>query len=121
MAATGLVKCATDECDWIGLYHLEKIFHELFCFTNSNMMKPNDFSERAAYFLQCVIPKSIGKIKDNAGEAPARVKRFFLDKLKFNDNSENEVRIAHKFCSWFCSFQANNTYSSMTITICPRS
>jgi len=94
MAATGLVKCATDECDCIGLYHLEKIFHELFCFTNSNMMRPNDFSERAAYFLQCVIPRAIGKIKDNAGEAPARVKRFFLDKLKFNDNSENEVRTA---------------------------
>lgn len=91
MAAEGLTKCATEDCDWIGLFHLQKIFQELFCLPNSTMMRPNDFSDRAMYFLQCTIPKAIGKIKDSMGEAPVQVKRFFLDKLKFNDNSENEV------------------------------
>lgn len=94
MAAAGLIKCATEECDWIGMFHLEKIFQEMFCVPNSAMMRPNDFSHRPSYFLQCAIPKALGRIKDNAGEAPASIKRFFLDKLKFNDNSENEVRKA---------------------------
>lgn len=55
------------------------------------MTRSNDFSDQRLYRLQCVIPRAMAGIRDSAGKAPAEVKRFFLDKLKFNDNSNNQV------------------------------
>ncbi|KAJ5114505.1 hypothetical protein NUU61_000264 [Penicillium alfredii] len=89
-AARALVKHAKDEVDWIGLFHLEKAFQELFCLPGSPMTRSNDFSDRAAYILQRVIPEAISNVRDNSGKTPMRVKRFLFDKLKFNDNSNNE-------------------------------
>jgi transcription initiation factor TFIID subunit 2 len=89
-AARALVKHAKDEVDWVGLYHLETAFQELFCLPGSPMTRSNDFSDRAAYILQQVIPDAISKVRDNSGKTPLRVKRFLFDKLKFNDNSNNE-------------------------------
>ena len=93
MAAAGLTKCARDEVGWIGLFHLEKAFQELYCFPGSPMTRSNDFSDHQSYLVQCAIPNAISKVKDNEGKAPMRVKRFFVDKLKFNDNSNNEVSV----------------------------
>lgn len=93
LAANALVKCAKDELDWIGLFHLEKAFQEFFCFPDSPMTRSNDFYNRTAYLIQCAIPKAISKIRDSSGKAPMRVKQFFVDKLKFNDNSNNEVGV----------------------------
>lgn len=56
------------------------------------MTRSNDFSDRAAYILQLIIPETISKVRDNGGNTPMRVKRFLYEKLKFNDNSNNEVR-----------------------------
>ncbi|KAJ6129618.1 hypothetical protein N7512_002398 [Penicillium capsulatum] len=89
-AAKALIKHAKDEVDWIGLFHLEKAFQELFCLPGSPMTRSNDFSDRASYILQQVIPEAISKVRDNSGKTPLRVKRFLFDKLKFNDNSNNE-------------------------------
>ncbi|CAG8093483.1 unnamed protein product [Penicillium olsonii] len=89
-AARALVKHAKDEVDWVGLHHLETAFQELFCLPGSPMTRSNDFSDRAAYILQQVIPDAISKVRDNSGKTPLRVKRFLFDKLKFNDNSNNE-------------------------------
>lgn len=91
LAADALVKCAKEDLDWIGLFHLEKAFQEFFCFPDSPMTRSNDFSDRTAYLIQCAIPKAIAKIRDGSGKAPMRVKQFFVDKLKFNDNTNNEV------------------------------
>lgn len=90
-AARALVKHATDAVDWVGLFHLERAFQELFCLPGSPMTRSNDFSDRAAYFIQLAIPESISKVRDTNGKTPMRVKRFLYDKLKFNDNSNNEV------------------------------
>lgn len=90
-AAKALIKHAKDEVDWIGLHHLETAFQELFCLPGSPMTRSNDFSDRAAYILQQVIPDAISQVRDNSGKTPLRVKRFLFDKLKFNDNSNNEV------------------------------
>jgi transcription initiation factor TFIID subunit 2 len=89
-AAEALIKHAKDEVDWIGLFHLEKAFQELFCLPDSPMTRSNDFSDRAAYILQQVIPESISKVRDNSGKTPFRVKQFLFEKLKFNDNATNE-------------------------------
>ncbi|KAJ9668995.1 Transcription initiation factor TFIID subunit 2 [Coniosporium apollinis] len=94
-AAAALAKNARDELEWIGLYHLEKAFQELFCLPGSPMTRSNDFSDRSLYLLQCAIPRAIAKVRDNNGKAPMRVKRFFIDKLKFNDNSNNEYSDDH--------------------------
>lgn len=90
-AAAALAKHAKDELDWIGLYHLEKAFQELFCFADSPMTRSNDFSDRTSYYLQCAIPQAMAKVRDNEGRAPLRIRNFLLEKLKFNDNSNNEV------------------------------
>jgi len=91
LAASALAGCATQQVDWIGLFHLQKSFSQLFCFENSPMTRSNDFSDQRLYRLQCTIPKAMAGIRDSAGKAPQEVKRFFLDKLKFNDNSNNQV------------------------------
>ena len=90
-AAQSLVLHAKEEVDWVGLYHLERAFQELFCLPNSPMTRSNDFSDRAAYNLQLAIPQAIAQVRDGDGKTPMRVKRFLYDKLKFNDNSNNEV------------------------------
>ncbi|CBF84980.1 hypothetical protein AN1494.2 [Aspergillus nidulans FGSC A4] len=89
-AARALVKHAKEEINWLGLFHLEKAFQELFCLPGSPMTRSNNFSDRAAYVLQLVIPEAISKVRDVSGKTPMRVKRFLYDKLKFNDNSNNE-------------------------------
>lgn len=90
-AAQSLVLHAKEEVGWIGLHHLERAFQELFCLPNSPMTRSNDFSDRAAYNLQLAIPEAISQVRDSDGRTPMRVKRFLYDKLKFNDNSNNEV------------------------------
>ncbi|KAJ9319411.1 hypothetical protein DTO271D3_180 [Paecilomyces variotii] len=89
-AAMALVKHAKEDIDWLGLYHLERAFQELFCIPGSPMTRSNDFSDQANYKLQLVIPEAISQVRDNSGKTPLKVKRFLYDKLKFNDNSNNE-------------------------------
>ncbi|KAJ5641494.1 hypothetical protein N7490_005494 [Penicillium lividum] len=88
-AARALVIHAKDEVDWIGLFHLEKAFQEMFCLPGSPMTKSNDFSDMPAYFLQKEILEAISKVRDNSGKTPMRVKKFLFDKLRYNDNSNN--------------------------------
>lgn len=90
LAADVLTRSASADWDWIGLFHLQKAFQEMFCFPGSPMTRSNDFSDRATYLLQCAIPRAMAKVRDSKGKSPASVKTFFLDKLKFNDNSNNE-------------------------------
>ena len=91
-AALALQKQARQELDWIGLHHLEKAFQELFCFPDSKMTRPNDFSDRAAYYIQCAIPQAVAKIRDNGNTSPLRARKFLYEKLRYNDNSDNEVK-----------------------------
>ena len=90
-AAKALMFCATADLDFIGLYHLQKAFEKLFCFEGSPMTRPNDFSDLRLYMIRCAIVEYMAQIRDANGKAPAEVKQFFLDKLKFNDNSNNQV------------------------------
>ena len=91
-AAGILAKNGREELEWIGQFHLEKAFQEFFCYTDSPMTRPNDFSDRTSYNIQCAIPQAIANIRDAQGHAPFRVRKFLYEKLKFNDNSNNEVR-----------------------------
>ncbi len=86
-----LAKNARKEIGWIGRVHLEKAFQEFFCYTDSPMTRPNDFSDRTSYYIQCAIPKAFSKIRDAGDHTPFEVRNFLYEKLKFNDNSTNEV------------------------------
>jgi transcription initiation factor TFIID subunit 2 len=95
MAADVLARCVgVDEgggnLELLGLFHLEKAFQELYCMPDSPMTRSNDFSDRASYIIQCAIPKAIAKVRDAQGRPLDRVRNFFIDKLKFNDNTNNE-------------------------------
>ncbi|KAI9842282.1 MAG: hypothetical protein M1837_007352 [Sclerophora amabilis] len=94
-AAHALAKSGKDELDWIGLFHLEKAFQEFFCFPGSPMPRSNDFSDRTSYYIQCAIPQALSRIRDNNGKVPLRTKRFLLDILKFNDNTDNTYSDCH--------------------------
>ena len=90
-AAMALAKHGVEELNYIGLYHLEKAFHEMFCIANSTMPQPNDFFDQPSYFLQCAIPRAIAKVRDPARKSPYRVRSFLYEKLRYNNNSDNEV------------------------------
>ena len=92
-AAGALTKQAKPEADGLGFHHLEKAFQELFCLPGSFMTRPNDFSDRTAYNVQCAIPRAIGLIRDNKNKSPFVARKFLRDKLVDNDNSNNEVGI----------------------------
>lgn len=94
-AADVLATCGKDEFGWIGLYHLERVFQELFCYADSPMTRPNDFTDRASYNIQCAILQAISKVRDANGHATFRVRKFLLEKLKLNDNSNNEFSDCH--------------------------
>ena len=90
-AALALAKHGVDELNYIGLHHLEKAFQEMFCLPDSSIPQPNDFYDRTTYFLQCAIPKAISKVRDPAKRSPYRVRHFLCEKLRYNDNSDNEI------------------------------
>ncbi|KAF2464091.1 uncharacterized protein BDR25DRAFT_297163 [Lindgomyces ingoldianus] len=92
MAADVMANSAKEHLDWIGLFHLEKSFRELFCIPGSPMTRSNDFSDRSMYIIQCAIPRAIAKVKGNDGKAPMRAKRFLLDAMRYNDNRGNDYK-----------------------------
>ncbi|KAI9893667.1 MAG: hypothetical protein M1814_005882 [Vezdaea aestivalis] len=87
-AAEALVLCATDLLQWIGLHHLEMAFKKLFGYSN-------DFSDRAAYYLQKTIPRIVANVRDGAKQPTKRAREFVLEKLKLNDNSSNPYSDAY--------------------------
>ena len=82
---------------WMELaqFQLIKAFRHLFCVDGSNMPKSNDFSNRRNFILQCAIPRAMAQLRGGDRKVPMSVRQFFVDLLKFNDNSNNEVRFLH--------------------------
>jgi transcription initiation factor TFIID subunit 2 len=95
IAADAIAVIAKNSLQEVGQYQLEKAFSEMFCVENTHMPRPNDWTNRINYILQCSLPQSMAKLRDTDGKVPLTVRRFFIDKLKFNDNSTNEFSDAH--------------------------
>lgn len=55
------------------------------------MPRPNDFSDRATYYVKNIIPQAIARVRDIANTSPLDARKFLMEKLRFNDNSDNEV------------------------------
>ena len=79
----------------LGQFHLVKSFETLFCFPGESMPKPNDWEDRTNFILQCEIPRAMALLRDAEGKVPQVIRSFFIEKLRFNDNSDNEYSDCH--------------------------
>lgn len=102
-AAQALVNCAIESLDFIGLFHLYKLFQFRYCYPQPAEYHPkhaldlllvpraNDFSELADYFLRRTIIHAIARVRDQQGRPFDHVRRFLVNALRYNDNSTNKV------------------------------
>jgi len=74
---------------------LDKAFTKLFCYENSVMPRPNDWTSRVDFIMQCAIPQALAKLRETDGKVPLAVRKFFVDKLKFNENTNDDMSDAH--------------------------
>lgn len=72
-----------------GARHLILIFRHLFCYTDSNIPKNNDFTDFQKYMLQKKIPEYLSSVRNDLNVSPKFVRQFLLDILRYNDNTEN--------------------------------
>ncbi|KDE02980.1 hypothetical protein MVLG_06514 [Microbotryum lychnidis-dioicae p1A1 Lamole] len=100
-AALALVSCATNRADYLGLFHLFKLFQSWFCFEPAAetkdpfafrcIPKTNDFSDMSLYFLKKALIQAISMARDEQGQTPAVVHQFLIDLLAYNDNLGNRL------------------------------
>ncbi|KAI1362754.1 hypothetical protein F5Y08DRAFT_311315 [Xylaria arbuscula] len=99
MAAEELPRHAVqDPVDWIGLKHLQKAFQHFFCYPDSTTPRPNNFSDKRQYMIQCAIPEAMANIRGEDGKCPKEARRFILGLLQANNNSENVVSDQFYIC-----------------------
>ncbi|KAG8853464.1 hypothetical protein FRB91_004856 [Serendipita sp. 411] len=96
-AALSLVPCAGAAVEFLGLYHLYKLFFR-YCydplnredlFKNELVPRPNDFSDFSEYFLRKALITALSQVRLENGETLPIVRRFLIDQLRYNDNSTN--------------------------------
>ncbi|GAA5898524.1 transcription initiation factor TFIID subunit TAF2 [Sporobolomyces salmoneus] len=104
-AALALITCATAQQDYLGLFHLFKLFQTWFCFDPDIetkdpfgfrcIPKTNDFSDFTLYFLKKTILTAISMVRDDRGQTPPVIQQFLVDLLAYNDNLGNKYSDAH--------------------------
>ncbi|KAG0147815.1 hypothetical protein CROQUDRAFT_655590 [Cronartium quercuum f. sp. fusiforme G11] len=104
-AIFGLVSCATKQCNYLGLFHLLKLFQTYFCFKPKqetkhfnefrNIPKPNQFNDLIEYFIKKALVVAISRVRDHSSRSPIVCQQFFLDQLTYNDNSMNSYSDVH--------------------------
>lgn len=82
-----------------GSVHLIKVFQNLFCYQDSNVPLNNDFTNFQNYFLQKGIPQYLNLVKNERNETPEFVKKFLLDVLTYNENSDNPYDDSYYLCT----------------------
>ncbi|KAI0375461.1 hypothetical protein BV20DRAFT_960622 [Pilatotrama ljubarskyi] len=107
-AAAALVTCATQKLDWLGLFHLFKLFLR-YCyepedpkadlFSHTYVPRPNDFSDIAEYFVRKSILRAIARVRFENGKTPPVIRQFLVDQLRYNDNTTNPYADALYICT----------------------
>ncbi|KAL0580698.1 hypothetical protein V5O48_001339 [Marasmius crinis-equi] len=107
-AALALVNCAIRRLDFLGLFHLFKLFLR-YCyepedanqdlFTHTYVPKPNDFSDLSEYFVRKSLVTAISRIRFENGKSPSVVRQFLIDQLRYNDNTANPYSDAFYICT----------------------
>ncbi|KAI0323074.1 hypothetical protein OF83DRAFT_1234654 [Amylostereum chailletii] len=111
-AALALVTCALRKMDFLGLFHLFKLFLR-YCydpedpqqdlFTHTYVPRPNDFSDISEYFVRRALVKAISQVRFENGRCPTVVRQFLIDQLKYNDNTANGYTDAFYICTTISS------------------
>ncbi|KAI0049299.1 hypothetical protein FA95DRAFT_1538598 [Auriscalpium vulgare] len=107
-AALALVTCAYRKLDFLGLFHLFKLFLR-YCyepedaqqdlFAHSYVPRPNDFSDYPEYFVRRALIRAVASVRFENGKCPAVVRQFLIDQLKYNDNTANPYTDAFYICT----------------------
>ncbi|KAK0465504.1 uncharacterized protein EV420DRAFT_1514646 [Desarmillaria tabescens] len=107
-AASALVNCAIRRLDFLGLFHLFKLFLR-YCyepedpnqdlFSHTYVPKPNDFSDLSEYFVRKTLITAISRIRFENGKSPSVVRQFLIDQLKYNDNTVNPYSDGFYICT----------------------
>ncbi|PPQ63820.1 hypothetical protein CVT24_009770, partial [Panaeolus cyanescens] len=107
-AAMALVNCAIRKLEFLGLFHLFKLFLR-YCydpedpnqdlFQHTYVPKPNDFSDLAEYFVRKSLISAISQVRFENGKTPSIVRQFFIDQLRYNDNTSNPYSDGFYICT----------------------
>lgn len=107
-AVYALVQCAIRRLDFLGLFHLFKLFLR-YCyepedpnqdlFSHTYVPKPNDFTDMSEYFVRKSLVMAISRVRFDSGKSPAVVRQFLIDQLRYNDNTANPYSDALYICT----------------------
>ncbi|CCE78783.1 Piso0_000812 [Millerozyma farinosa CBS 7064] len=105
-AARALANFSKEDNEFIGLTYLLKAYKEMFCYPNSEIPLANDFSNVGRFLVQRELPIIMSSVRDNEGNVPEMIKKFLLNLVKYNDNSNNFFqdplylsKLIHALCS----------------------
>ncbi|KAI6112477.1 hypothetical protein EDD16DRAFT_1167057 [Pisolithus croceorrhizus] len=107
-AALALVQCAIRALDFLGLFHLFKLFLR-YCydpedpaqdlFAHTYVPKPNDFSDLSEYSVRKSLVHAISRVRFENGKTPTVVRQFLVDQLRYNDNTANPYSDTFYICT----------------------
>ncbi|KAJ6520284.1 hypothetical protein C8R45DRAFT_55863 [Mycena sanguinolenta] len=107
-AAVALVHCSIPRLDYLGLFHLFKLFLR-YCydpedpnqdlFNHTYVPKPNDFSDLPEYFVRKSLINAISRTRYQNGKSPSIVRKFLIDQLRYNDNTSNAYADGFYICT----------------------
>ncbi|KAJ2935753.1 hypothetical protein H1R20_g1340, partial [Candolleomyces eurysporus] len=107
-AALALVQVAIRRLDFLGLFHLFKLFLR-YCyepedpaqdlFAHKYVPKPNDFSDLPEYFVRKSLITAISQVRFENGNTPSVVRQFLIDQLRYNDNTANPYSDGYYICT----------------------
>ncbi|ORY68651.1 uncharacterized protein BCR38DRAFT_135948 [Pseudomassariella vexata] len=103
MAAEILPKHAVELLSRIGLKHLLKAYQHFFCVEGTYTPRPNNFSDKRQYLVQCAIPEAVAQVRDKDGKCPKEARRFILQQLQCIDNDENPYSDHLYICKLICA------------------
>ncbi|KAJ3895800.1 hypothetical protein GG344DRAFT_72802 [Lentinula edodes] len=116
-AATALGNCSIRRLDFLGLFHLFKLFLR-YCyepedsnqdlFTHNYIPKPNNFSDLSEYFVRKSLVNAISRIRFENGKTPSVVRQFLIDQLRYNDNTANPYSDAYYICTIISAAACSN-------------
>ncbi|KAJ3797877.1 TATA-binding protein associated factor Taf2 [Lentinula aff. detonsa] len=116
-AAAALVNCSIRRLDFLGLFHLFKLFLR-YCyepedskqdlFTHNYIPKPNDFTDLSEYFVRKSLVNAISRIRFENGKTPSVVRQFLIDQLRYNDNTANPYSDAYYICTIISAAACSN-------------
>ncbi|KAJ4485637.1 hypothetical protein J3R30DRAFT_3440949 [Lentinula aciculospora] len=116
-AASALVNCSIRRLDFLGLFHLFKLFLR-YCyepedsnqdlFSHNFIPKPNDFSDLSEYFVRKSLVSAISRIRFENGKTPSVVRQFLIDQLRYNDNTANPYSDAYYICTIISAAACSN-------------